>query len=200
MERSSQRLLRLRAPLLGRRARLVLLERACTAILPCQLRVATVRALIEQPALQTGYTAYLPISASAVFDRFGQPYDTSRVLDPITLHINTTAYEQYSPLFLPAALTVATGVHFMLASALVIETLLQHGPKLWRQLRSSRIASAHDDDVHGRLMRNYCDVPNWWFGALFLAAISASMIFVSVSARHCVRSSLRLLIGNAAAV
>jgi hypothetical protein len=39
-------------------------------------------------------TAYLPISTSQVYDRFGEAYNITRVLDKVSLRLNVTAYHE----------------------------------------------------------------------------------------------------------
>lgn len=135
---------------------------------------------------QTWSTAFLPISTSSVFDRFGEPYNTTRVLSSDALHLNATAYEAYSPIFLPAGYATAYCFQFLLATALLVHTGLYHGPDLWRRLRTPHRSCA-EDDVHMRLMRYYTEVPDWWYAALMLLALGLSMVLVGVSLDSCFR-------------
>ena len=53
-------------------------------------------------ALFPGYVrngAYLPISASYIYDRFGAEYNITVVLDQATLRLNESAYDAYSPVY-----------------------------------------------------------------------------------------------------
>ncbi|BGP58598.1 hypothetical protein JCM8202v2_006267 [Rhodotorula sphaerocarpa] len=124
-------------------------------------------------------TAFLPISASAIFDRFGQPYNTTRVLSSDAQHLDEAAYQEYSPIFLPAGFATAYTFQFVLATAILVHTALYHGPTLWRQLRTPHRSREHDD-VHMRLMRHYREVPDWWYAALMLLALGLAMVLLGV--------------------
>jgi hypothetical protein len=66
----------------------------------------------------------MPIVANAAFDNTGNIYDpTVIVFDGV---FNQTAYENYSPVFLPTAYALAYGIGFAALSALVTHT--------WRKL------------------------------------------------------------------
>jgi hypothetical protein len=54
---------------------------------------------------QTWQLADLPISANVLHVRFGKPYNVMRVLKPDGM-FNLTAYQEYSPLYLPATYLV----------------------------------------------------------------------------------------------
>ncbi|GAA6064754.1 hypothetical protein JCM10212_002673 [Sporobolomyces blumeae] len=109
-------------------------------------------------------SAYLPISTSQVFDRFGAPYNTSAVIDPLKLSLNVTAYEEYSPLYLPITYATVYGVAFMLATSVVVHTALTYGKTMVKQLRRIDL----QEDVHMKLMKYYPEVPEWWY-MIFLA-------------------------------
>lgn len=51
--------------------------------------------------------SYFPIADDQPYDRFGKPYDITRVLTKDDL-FNQTAYENYSPLYLPATYAVSS--------------------------------------------------------------------------------------------
>ncbi|GAA5831595.1 hypothetical protein JCM3766R1_004946 [Sporobolomyces carnicolor] len=122
-------------------------------------------------------SAYLPISSSQVFDRFGLPYNTSAVIDPVTLSLNETAYRAYSPLYLPITFATTYGITFMLSTAVLVHTALCYGKTMWAQLRRSR---AEEQDVHLKLMRNYPEVPDWWYISFLAIALGLSIANVAV--------------------
>ncbi|GJN94762.1 hypothetical protein Rhopal_007854-T1 [Rhodotorula paludigena] len=121
-------------------------------------------------------TAYLPISTSGVFDRYGQSYDTSLVVDSVNMRLNETAYQEYSPLFLPITYATAYGVAFMLAIAVIVHTVLYNGKEIWQRLRRVR---TEDEDVHMRLMKAYPEVPDWWYLGFLAIAIALSIITIA---------------------
>lgn len=119
------------------------------------------------------------MSTSSVFDRFGQVYDTARVLDATGLELNVTAYNDYSPVYMPVTYLVSYGTSFMLATGILVHTILFNGPDIWNRLLRQHVKG--DVDIHMKLMRNYPDVPDWAYLAFLLAAFALSAVTVSVS-------------------
>ncbi|KAM0750063.1 OPT superfamily oligopeptide transporter [Meredithblackwellia eburnea MCA 4105] len=118
------------------------------------------------------YTGYLPISTSGVFDRFGASYNTTAVINVGTKSLNETAYQEYSPLFLPISYAMNYGLACALTTALITHTALYHGPDIWRRLKGMR---KEEEDIHIKLMRNYKEVPEWWY-MLYLAGFVATAV------------------------
>ena len=113
---------------------------------------------------------------SEPYDRFGNTYNVSRVL---TLHdtFNLTAYEEYSPLYLPAAFTMTYLLAFALSTCVIVHTLLYHGRTL---LKGFKRISFEDDDIHLKLMQNYPEVPDWWYGTVFVIFFALAIVAVKV--------------------
>ncbi|KAJ8291250.1 Glutathione transporter 1 [Rhodotorula toruloides] len=121
-------------------------------------------------------TAYLPMSTNMVFDRFGAPYNTSAVVDRVGMKLNETAYQEYSPLYLPITYATAYGISFMLATSIIVHTALYHGKEIFQRVRRVRVEK---EDVHMRLMKNYREVPDWWYLAFLVVAIALSIVTVA---------------------
>jgi len=118
------------------------------------------------------------MSTSQVFDRFGSPYNTSAVVDPANLALNETAYQEYSPLYLPITFATVYGLAFMLSTSVLVHTVLYHGKSIYAQLRRAR---EEQHDVHMKLMRNYPEVPDWWYMIFLAVAFGLSIVTVAVS-------------------
>ena len=121
-------------------------------------------------SLQSWDLAYFPISANEPFDRFGKPYNISRVLLPNDT-FNETAYNLYSPLYLSATYAMTYLLAFALSTSVLVHTALYHGKSLMDGMKKIKIER---DDIHAKLMRNYPEVPEWWY-------ISACCFFFSVA-------------------
>ena len=84
------------------------------------------------------------------------------------------AYNAYSPLFLPATYAVTYLLAFALSTCVIVHTLLYHGHTLLNGFKKIRV---ENDDIHAKLMRNYPEVPDWWylcsFGVFFALAVVA---------------------------
>lgn len=130
---------------------------------------------------QAWLQAYLPLFGTGVFDRYGQPYDTTSVVDIPTKSLNVTAYEAYSPLYIPMTFTSVYSVAFALSSAVIIHTLLYHGHSIIDKIKNIK---TEDEDVHAKLMRNYPEVPDWWYWVYLVIFITLSIITVEVSSRR----------------
>jgi hypothetical protein len=113
---------------------------------------------------------------SEPYDRFGETYDVARVLTPQDT-FNLTAYEEYSPLYLPAAFSMTYLLAFALSTCVIVHTLLYHGRTLLNGFKRIRV---EDDDIHLKLMRNYPEVPDWWYGTVFVVFFSLAIVAVEV--------------------
>jgi hypothetical protein len=58
---------------------------------------------------------------------------------------------------------VATfSIAFCLATSVLVHTALYHGKSILQKLKNVRTET---EDVHAKLMRNYPEVPDWWYWA-----------------------------------
>jgi hypothetical protein len=108
------------------------------------------------------------MASNEPYDKFGQLYNITKVLN----HDDTfdmEAYQNYSPLYLPATYAVCYLIAFALSTCVITHTLLYHGKSLLNGLRRMNVET---DDVHAKLMRHYPEVPDWWYilsGCIFFA-------------------------------
>ena len=115
--------------------------------------------------------------ATEPYDRFGNVYNVTRVLQ-LDDTFNATAYDEYSPLYLPAAYAMTYLLAFALSTCVIVHTLLYHGRTLLHGLKRMRIEK---DDIHAKLMRNYREVPDWWYGAAFVFFFGMAIVAQEVS-------------------
>lgn len=120
--------------------------------------------------------AYLPMSGNGPFDRYGNSYNVNLVMTP-DMRLNATAYEEYSPLYLPATYVITYLLAFMLSTAVLVHTVLYHGRALLNGLKRIK---AEEDDIHAKLMREYPEVPDWWYGTVFVIFFVFAIIAVTV--------------------
>jgi len=130
-------------------------------------------------AAQVWNTAYLPMSTTAVFDRFGASYDTSKVVDSVSMSLNVSAYNEYSPLYLPITYAMAYGVSLALSTAVITHTALYFGKDILQRLKNVRHGEK-EEDVHMRLMKAYPEVPDWWYLLFLGIAVGLSIVTVAV--------------------
>lgn len=122
------------------------------------------------------FQSYLPFNSSASWDRFGQPYNISRVI-PNGLDLDKEAYEAYSPLYLSTTLSLVYTTGFAMLTSVLTHTALYHGKALKKGLQRIR---TEEDDVHAKFMRHYPETPDWWYACVFLVALVFGVIMVEV--------------------
>ncbi|PLW05789.1 hypothetical protein PCANC_26769 [Puccinia coronata f. sp. avenae] len=123
------------------------------------------------------YQSYLPLGGTGVYDQYGQPYNTKRVVDLKRGLLNLTAYQEYLPLSLPTTFTAVYSIAFALATLAIIHTALYHGHSIWDNIKNIK---TKDKDVHAKLMCNYPKVPNWWYWSYFIVFTVFSVIMIEV--------------------
>ncbi|TDL23079.1 OPT oligopeptide transporter [Rickenella mellea] len=122
--------------------------------------------------------SYFPMSANYPYDRFGKVYNVSRILDSSN-RFDAAKYEAYSPLYLPGTYAITYLLAFALSTCVIVHTLLYHGHSLLNGLKKIKVEK---DDIHAKLMRNYPEVPDWWYMAFF--AVFFSMAIVAAEVWH----------------
>ena len=127
-------------------------------------------------SLKSWDLAYFPISGNEPFDRFGQSYNVSLVLLPNDT-FNETAYNHYSPLYLPATYAMTYLLAFALSTCALVHTGLYHGQSLINGMKKIKVER---DDIHAKLMRNYLEVPEWWYLSTLAFFFCVAVIAVEV--------------------
>ncbi|KAI0779970.1 OPT oligopeptide transporter [Fomes fomentarius] len=122
------------------------------------------------------YSQFMPISSRTSFDRFGQTYDVSKIIND-DASLNLAKYEQYSPLFLSTTFALSYGLSFASITATLMHTFLYFRKQIWVQ---SRRAMNEQPDIHARLMSKYPQVPEWWYGMIFIAMFVFGVISIEV--------------------
>ncbi|XP_043688801.1 oligopeptide transporter 3-like [Telopea speciosissima] len=114
-----------------------------------------------------------PIYSSQLFTSTGQTYDTTKILTP-QYDLNVSAYDSYGKLYLSPlfALSIASG--FARFSATLVHVALFHGRDILRQSKSA--LKNVKLDIHAKLMKNYKDVPQWWFLTLLVGSVLLSLL------------------------
>ncbi|KAH7883260.1 OPT oligopeptide transporter protein-domain-containing protein [Phlebopus sp. FC_14] len=120
--------------------------------------------------------AYFPLNDDNPYDRFGNFYNVTRVLDSNN-RFNLTAYDEYSPLYLPATYAMTYLLAFALSTCVLVHTVLYHGRSLLNGMKKIRV---EQDDIHAKLMRNYPEVPDWWYIVSFIGFYLLMVVVVEV--------------------
>ncbi|KLO10879.1 OPT oligopeptide transporter [Schizopora paradoxa] len=120
--------------------------------------------------------SHFPMSANEPYDRFGNVYNVTRLLQADNT-FNLTAYEEYSPLYLPATYAMTYLLAFALSTCVIVHTLLYHGRSLLNGFKNMKVEK---DDIHAKLMRNYPEVPDWWYLLAFCFFFCLAIIAAEV--------------------
>lgn len=108
------------------------------------------------------------------YDRFAKPYDVTRVLNLDTLNFNSTAYEEYSPVYLPISFAMTYMLAFAIPTSSLVHTILVYWPRI-RDLIRRKAPKEEPDDIHAKLMRRYPAIPWWWYVAVFVVSFVLSI-------------------------
>lgn len=128
------------------------------------------------PALyytNTWFSAYLPFCTADVYDRYGQVYDTTKVITGQIL--DTEKYAAYSPPYLPATFAFVYGLSFASITSVLSHIYFFH----WRELVDAFNGSLKLD-IHARLMKSYKQVPIWWWASIILVVFGMSIAMTEV--------------------
>ncbi|KAK9243528.1 OPT oligopeptide transporter protein-domain-containing protein [Lipomyces tetrasporus] len=124
------------------------------------------------------YTAYFPPNNSNVYDRTGMRYNLSRVM---TNHeFDEEKYRGYSPVYIGAGNMTMLGAYYCMYTCAFCYIMLNEWKTIrdackgfYRSLRDRKLSNYEMfDDPFSRTMRQYKEVPDWWFIATLIIAFS----------------------------
>lgn len=122
------------------------------------------------------FTAFLPMSSSGAFDRFGMQYNVSAIVTDGIFDVDK--FEAYSPMFLSATFIVSYGPAFAIFTSIFVHTFLWYRRDIMRQFRRT---IRDERDVHSRLMQVYKEVPAYWYGLLGLVCFILGVIAIETN-------------------
>ncbi|KAK9481136.1 OPT oligopeptide transporter protein-domain-containing protein [Lipomyces japonicus] len=132
------------------------------------------------------YTAYIPPNTADVYDRYGKSYNVTRILKNGRLDIDL--YKQYSPPYISAGNLLSQSVSYMVYTFGFVYVLLSE----WKVFKEAiegfmknlknRETSNYEryKDPVSVLMRQYPEVPDWWF--LVVLALSFIIACIAMAA------------------
>ncbi|KAK9466093.1 OPT oligopeptide transporter protein-domain-containing protein [Lipomyces arxii] len=133
------------------------------------------------------FTAYVPPNTSTVFDRFQNTYNLSRVLDSKGV-LDVDQYRAYSPPYVSAGYYMYLCVTFVMYTFAFVYIFLNETRTFkeaivgtWRGLRK-REKSMYSDykDPLSVFMREYKEVPDWWFFSILAISFALACIIMKV--------------------
>ncbi|KAF9371268.1 hypothetical protein CPC16_003152 [Podila verticillata] len=112
-----------------------------------------------------------PILSASLFQENGSAYNKTLVLTDNVL--DEDKYKAYGPMRMDSFFALTYGIGFAGLSATVVHVLLYNGREMVQRWKESR---QETEDIHSRLMRVYPEVPNWWYGLLFVISLALSFV------------------------
>jgi len=119
----------------------------------------------------------MPIGGRTAYDRFGRPYNVTRILDSTGRRFSLSDYEAYSALYLPGPYAMVYLLAFAVATALLVHTALYHSRRIYNGIKR---VQTEEEDVHAKLMRSYPEVPDTWYASVFLVFFTMAIVTVAV--------------------
>ncbi|KAF9145557.1 hypothetical protein BG015_011845 [Linnemannia schmuckeri] len=117
-----------------------------------------------------------PIITPSLFRENGSLYVVTEVLDNAGV-LDEALYTTYGALRMDSFFALTYGVGFAGLTATLVHVALYHGREIVTRWKSAR---DENEDIHSRLMRAYPEVPDWWYGLLFIITFGLSMVTVEV--------------------
>ncbi|KAJ7715381.1 small oligopeptide transporter [Mycena metata] len=124
----------------------------------------------------TWFGKFMPISSRTSYDHQMNSYNVSAILTADNT-VDLEAYHNYSPLFISTTFAISYGLSFASITATLMHAFLYFRKQIWVQ---SRRALHEQPDIHARLMSVYPQVPEWWYGILFLSMFVLGIISIEV--------------------
>ncbi|KAF9169353.1 hypothetical protein BGX21_008146 [Mortierella sp. AD011] len=112
-----------------------------------------------------------PILSADLYTRDGGYYNISEVL--VNNILSPEKYVNYGVMRMDSFFALTYGVGFAGLTATITHVLLYNGKEMVQNWKSSRLG---DEDIHTRLMSVYKEVPDWWYGLLFVITLALSFV------------------------
>ncbi|KAF9134049.1 hypothetical protein BGW39_008268 [Mortierella sp. 14UC] len=112
-----------------------------------------------------------PILSADLFRTNGSYWIKDMVLE--NGHLVPEKYVEYGPMRMDSFFALTYGVGFAGLTATVVHVALYNGRELIERWKSARL---ENEDIHSRLMRVYPEVPDWWYGSLFVISLGLSFV------------------------
>ncbi|KAJ9166438.1 hypothetical protein P3X46_021194 [Hevea brasiliensis] len=112
-----------------------------------------------------------PIFSSHLFDAQGARYNFTAIIND-KFELDLAQYEQHGRVHLSTFFAVTYGFGFATIAATLTHVALFYGREIYERYKASYKGK---EDIHTRLMKNYKDIPAWWFYVLLFVTIVLSL-------------------------
>ncbi|KAI9597038.1 oligopeptide transporter [Syncephalis fuscata] len=118
----------------------------------------------------------MPVFSPALFTSKFEKYPITSLVDK-NLQLDEAKYAEVGPPQMSFLFAVTYGIGFASLAAVISHTILYHGKEIMARFRDSRSES---DDIHAKLMDRYDEVPDWWYGLMFVANTAVAIVVCEV--------------------
>jgi len=116
-----------------------------------------------------------PIMGPGLYTVTGEKYNITRITP--NHEYSEAEYQAYSPLRITFFFAMSYGFGFANLASVLSYIALHHGKEIVQRFREAR---SYEDDIHAKLMDRYPEVPNWWYGVMFLTNVVLGIILCEV--------------------
>lgn len=113
-----------------------------------------------------------PIFSSHLFTAQGQVYNISAIVND-KFELDLVQYEKQGQIHMSMFFALTYGFGFATIAATLTHVAAFYGREIYGRYRASYKGK---EDIHTRLMRNYKDIPSWWFYLLLVVTITVSFL------------------------
>ncbi|KAL7127672.1 hypothetical protein ABFS83_14G267600 [Erythranthe nasuta] len=127
------------------------------------------------PISYWGFNVYhaknFPIFSEDIFTANGQLYDVEAIVNS-NFHFDLDQYNKQGRIHLSTFFTLTYGFGFATIASTITHVALFYGREIYERFRAS---SKGKQDIHTKLMKNYRDIPSWWFYVLLAVTMVVSL-------------------------
>ncbi|XAR73036.1 hypothetical protein NMG60_11019887 [Bertholletia excelsa] len=113
-----------------------------------------------------------PIFSSHLFTAQGQKYNISAIVND-KFEIDLPQYKKQGRIHLSMLFALTYGFGFATIASTLTHVALFYGREIYERFRASYKGK---EDIHTRLMRQYKDIPSWWFYFLLGVTLAISLV------------------------
>ncbi|KAH9621725.1 hypothetical protein KSS87_000587, partial [Heliosperma pusillum] len=117
-----------------------------------------------------------PILSANLFTAKGQIYNISAIVNE-HFELDQMQYAKQGQIHMSLVFALTYGFGFAAIAATITHVALFYGREMYERFRESYKGK---EDIHAKLMKNYKDIPSWWFYLLLLATTAVSLVLCIV--------------------
>ncbi|PRQ20926.1 putative oligopeptide transporter, OPT superfamily [Rosa chinensis] len=127
------------------------------------------------PTAYWGFNLYnaknFAIFSKNLFDDHGEIYNVTAIVND-KFEIDMPAYKKQGHINLSVFFSLTYGIGFAGVISTITHVALFNGREMYEKYKAAHTGKV---DIHTRLMRNYRDIPTWWFHILLLLSLALSL-------------------------